>query len=85
MLRYHMWDSSTELFYILFLEDKKMKQLNEMSYFELLDLEAWCDEKINLLGDAATYYKLLKDRAANQRNEITIHRCLEQFWANKGE
>ena len=62
-----------------------MKEVKEMSYFELLDLEAWCDEKINLLGDAATYYKLLKDRAANQRNEITIHRCLEQFWANKGE
>lgn len=61
-----------------------MKQINEMDYFELLDLECWCEEKIKLLGiDAGVYYVKLMERAKAQREEITINRCLEQFWAQK--
>lgn len=61
-----------------------MKQLNEMSYFELLDLEAWCEKMIED-GGSPLYYGTLKRRAAKQIKEITINRCLEQFWAQKGE
>ena len=60
-----------------------MKQLKEMNYFELLDLEAWCDNMIEKIGDKATYYVELKERAAAARYEISINRCLEQFWTNK--
>lgn len=60
-----------------------MKQLNEMNYFELLDLECWCSEKIKLLGANGTYYIELEKRAKAQREEIAINRCLEQFWAQK--
>ena len=62
-----------------------MKELKEMNYFELLDLEAWCDNIVKKIGvkTSATYYVKLKIRAAAAREEITIHRCLEQFWAEK--
>lgn len=61
-----------------------MKEIKEMGYFELLDLEAWCDNRIED-GGSPLFYGTLKRRAAKQRKEITIHRCLEQFWAQKGE
>lgn len=60
-----------------------MKQLKEMNYFELLDLEAWCENIIEKIGDKAGYYVELKERAAAARHEIGVNRCLEQFWADK--
>lgn len=60
-----------------------MKEIKEMGFFELLDLEAWCDEKIAILGTGGQLYKELKEQAAAQREKISVHRCLEQFWAEK--
>jgi hypothetical protein len=60
-----------------------MKRLEEMNYFELLDLEAWCEKKIETLGEKGDLYIELQKRASAARNEIVINRCLEQFWAQK--
>lgn len=62
-----------------------MKQLKEMNYFELLDLEAWCENIIEKIGANADYYVELKERAAAARHEISVNRCLEQFWKEKIE
>ena len=61
-----------------------MKQLKEMNYFELLDLEAWCDNMIEKIGRrGAGYYVELKQRASAAIFDIGVNRCLEQFWAEK--
>lgn len=56
--------------------ENKLRQLN---YFELLDLMAWCDERIEQLGLKGTYYMKLKEAAAKVVEEKTLDRCLSQF------
>lgn len=60
-----------------------MKKLEEMTYFELLDLIAWCEDVIEKMESGAGYYVELKERAAAAIKDKAINRCLEQFWAQK--
>lgn len=60
-----------------------MKNLEEMTYFELLDLIAWCEEKEESLGDKKNPYTKLREMAREQLKITSTQRALEQFWWEK--
>lgn len=59
------------------------KTFEEMNYFELLDLDAWCEEKEKLVSDKKNPYDRVRNKVKQRLMELTEQRVLEQFWHEK--
>lgn len=59
---------------------KLAKTLEEMTYFELLDLDAWCEEKEKQIGDKPHPYGRVREKVKKQLLETAEKQVVEQFW-----
>lgn len=62
---------------------KLAKTIEEMNYFELLDLDAWCEEKEKQIGDKPHPYGRVREKVKQRLMEIAEEHVLEQFWHSK--
>ena len=61
----------------------KTKTLEEMNYFELLDLIAWCEDQEEKVKGHPNPYERLRGLANERIKEMGTEHALEQFWSQK--